>query len=79
MSCDRRGFDTVVKMPSYYHSLGEICGSLAGGGFLIERIIEPKPTKDFQIADGEGYDRLMKFPLFICIRARKNSPAQRSA
>jgi ubiquinone/menaquinone biosynthesis C-methylase UbiE len=71
VSCDWHGFDKVVRMPGYYHNLGEICEALSTNGFLIERILEPKPIRQFELADKEGYDKLMRFPLFICMRARK--------
>ena len=41
--------------------------------FTIERILEPKPTGRFRKADQKEYQKLMRFPLFICIRARKIS------
>jgi ubiquinone/menaquinone biosynthesis C-methylase UbiE len=69
VSCDWHGFDVVVRMPGYYHSLGAICDALSVNGFSIERILEPKPTKDFELADKEGFDKLQKFPLFICMSA----------
>jgi ubiquinone/menaquinone biosynthesis C-methylase UbiE len=71
VSCDWHGFDKVVRMSSYYHSLGEISEALSTNGFLIEKILEPKPIEQFEVADKAGYDKLMKFPLFICMRARK--------
>lgn len=60
-------------MKSYYHSLGSICESLTKNGFLIETILEPKPIDKFKAADPAGYEKLMNFPLFICIRAIKRS------
>ncbi len=65
------GFDEEVLMTSYYHSLSTIIEALSNSGFVIERVIEPKPTRDFEKADKKGYDKLMKFPLFICFRAIK--------
>jgi ubiquinone/menaquinone biosynthesis C-methylase UbiE len=71
VSCEWEGFGEKVLMKSYYHSLGEICGALSDEGFVIERILEPKPVKEFEKASPEDYRKLMKFPLFICFRARK--------
>jgi hypothetical protein len=71
VSCDWKGFGEKVRMPSYYHSLGTICDALADNGFVIERILEPKPTEEFRRADAEEYQKLLQFPLFVCIRARK--------
>lgn len=71
VSCYWTGFGEKVCMPSYYHSLGTICEALSKNGFAIETILEPKPTDEFLAADPERYERLMKFPLFMCIKARK--------
>jgi len=71
VSCEWDGFAKKVRMPSFYHSLGTIADSLTTNGFAIERILEPKPTEKFLEADPKSYEKLMKFPLFICIKARK--------
>ncbi len=65
------GFDKEVLMTSYYHSLSSITEALSKNGFMIERVVEPKPTKEFEKVDKKGYDNLMKFPLFICFKAVK--------
>ncbi len=65
------GFDEEVIMTSYYHSLSCITEALSNSGFIIERVVEPKPTKEFEKANKEQYDKLMKFPLFICFKAIK--------
>ncbi len=65
------GFDEEVLMTSYYHSLSAITEALSNSGFVIERVVEPKPTKEFENADKKGYDNLMKCPLFICFKAIK--------
>jgi ubiquinone/menaquinone biosynthesis C-methylase UbiE len=71
VGCDWRGFGKIVRMQSYFHSLGSISEALSRNHFVIETILEPKPTDEFKAADPEGFHKLMKFPLFICIRARK--------
>jgi len=68
-----KGFGKLVNMPSYYHSLGSLTGALNDSGFVIEKILEPKPTEDFKINDERNYNELMKFPSFICMKARKIS------
>ncbi len=65
------GFDKEVIMPSYYHSLSSITEALSKSGFVIENIVEPKPTREFEKANKKGYEDLMKFPLFICFKAVK--------
>jgi ubiquinone/menaquinone biosynthesis C-methylase UbiE len=71
VSCDWQGFGEPVRMPSYYHSLGTISEALYKCGFVTQRIVEPKPTEEFKINDPVRYQKLMKFPLFICIKAKK--------
>jgi SAM-dependent methyltransferase len=73
VQCDWYGFGKVVTMPAYYHSLGALTDALTNNGFLIEKILEPKPTDQFRERDPEGYENLMRCPLFICIKARKVS------
>jgi SAM-dependent methyltransferase len=71
VSCYWTGFGKQVSMPSYYHSLGTICEALSENGFVIETMLEPKPTEDFRAANLEIYEKLMQFPHFICVKARK--------
>lgn len=71
VSCTWTGFGDKVLMPSYHHSLGAITEALAANGFVIERMLEPKPTDEFRAAAPEEYEKLCRFPLFICIRASK--------
>jgi ubiquinone/menaquinone biosynthesis C-methylase UbiE len=71
VSCIWTGFGKKVRMKSYYHSLGSICEALYKNGFVIERIVEPKPIKKFKEVNPREYSKLMKIPVFICIKARK--------
>ena len=71
VSCDWHGFGKPVRMPSYYHSLGTISEALYKSGFVTQRIVEPKPTEKFKINDPVSHQKLMQFPLFICIKAIK--------
>ncbi|MEI8197589.1 MAG: class I SAM-dependent methyltransferase [Phycisphaerae bacterium] len=72
VSCLWRGFNnTPIEMPGYYHSLGCICDGLTSNGFYIERLLEAKPTLEFQKQDPQGYEKRLKFPAFIHIKARR--------
>lgn len=53
VSCYWTGFGKRVLMQSYYHSLGTICEALSENRFVIETILEPKPTEDFRAAKPE--------------------------
>jgi hypothetical protein len=38
-------------------------------GFLIDRIVEARPTVEYEEVDPEGYEEVSRRPSFICIRA----------
>ncbi|HET7459633.1 MAG TPA: class I SAM-dependent methyltransferase [Longimicrobium sp.] len=54
----------------YRRPLTAISGALADAGFGIERIIEPRPTEAFRAAKPDAYERLMRQPEFLLVRAR---------
>jgi len=67
-----RGFEGVrVYMPSFRRSLSAALSPLVEVGFCLERILEPKPTKEFKKADPKHYEELSQKPCFLCARARK--------
>lgn len=67
-----RGFQPVrVHMPSFRRPLAATLNPLIEAGFRLERILEPKPTEEFRKADPKDYEKLSKFPCFLCIRAGK--------
>jgi hypothetical protein len=44
---------------------------LINNGFYIEKILEPEPAKEFQEKSPEAYERLLKRPNFMFIKAKK--------
>ena len=67
-----RGFGgEPVDVPTYRRPLSAITEALTGSGFVIERILEPRPTDEFKSADPESYEQLSRLPGFICFRARR--------
>jgi SAM-dependent methyltransferase len=60
-----------VEVFQFRYPLTTLTEALYRAGFVIERLIEPLPTDDFKRAEPEQYAELMRFPVFICIRARK--------
>jgi len=64
-------WEDVGKVTFYRRPLTVISQDLAAAGFLIERFLEPQATEDFRCVDPGGYERLMKNPWFIVIRAVK--------
>ena len=43
--------------------------TLFDAGFLIDRILEARPTLEYEKADAEDYEKVSKRPSFICMRA----------
>ncbi|TCJ18297.1 hypothetical protein E0L93_06035 [Rubrobacter taiwanensis] len=42
-----------------------------GSYFKVERVLEPRPTGQFEATDPEEYRRLLREPGFLCVRAAK--------
>ena len=62
----------IGKICFYRRPLAAMSRDLAAAGFAIERLLEPQPTEDFQRVDPKAYERQMKKPQFLVIRAKKN-------
>ena len=45
-------------------------GALADAGFVIERLVEPTPDEEFHRSKPEAFERVLKNPDFLLIRAR---------
>lgn len=65
------GFGKVVTMPSYRRPLAAVFNPLIDAGFRLDRVLEPLPVEAFRAAEPETYQRLMRQPGFLCIRAVK--------
>lgn len=68
-----RAFGVPVNVPYYRRPLGAMIDPLLEAGFILERLLEPKPTPAFQKEDPKDYQKLMRQPGFICFRARKGA------
>jgi SAM-dependent methyltransferase len=71
VSFEWRGFGSLVRMPYYRRPLQAMIGPLLDTGFILERLIEPRPVPQFKEQDPADYEKLMRQPGFICFRARK--------
>lgn len=71
VSAEWRGFGGRVRVHCYRRSLQESLMSFIDSGFVIDRVLEPRPTEEFRAADPRHYAELMTFPAFLCIRAAK--------
>lgn len=60
-----------VEVPFYRRPLQVIVNETLDH-FSIEKIIEPQPTKEFQEKEPEKYERLMKNPQFMIVKALKS-------
>ncbi len=70
VECTWTGFGIPIDMPSYRRSLEEIVGPVLEAGLVLERVHEPLPTEEFRQADPKRFERLMRRPGFLCVRAR---------
>jgi SAM-dependent methyltransferase len=66
-----KGFGVTVEMPGYRRPWQAILNPLGEAGLVLDRILEPRPTEDFRVADPVWYEKLMHRPGFVCVRARK--------
>lgn len=71
-----RGFGKPYPLvKGYRRPLSAAIQPLLKSGFVLDTLLEPRPTEDFRRADLENYERLMNEPGFLCVRARKSSSA----
>jgi SAM-dependent methyltransferase len=66
-----RGFGIPTRVPYYRRPLGAMLDPLLGAGFVLERLLEPRPIPTFRERDPADYEKLMRRPGFLCLRARK--------
>lgn len=71
VKCTWKGFGQPVEVNSFRRPLSECISPLTDNGFYIDKIIEPRPTEEFEKLDPEHYQELNAFPAFMCIRAVK--------
>lgn len=65
----------VGPVSFYRRPIRQISADLESAGFVINRIFEPQPEQELQREDADQYERLMKNPMRLIIRATKNSAA----
>jgi SAM-dependent methyltransferase len=54
----------------YRRSLSAIIEALTEAGLAVEKLVEPLPTEEFRKMKSKSYERLLKQPEFLIIRAR---------
>jgi SAM-dependent methyltransferase len=71
-----RGFGTPVRVPSYRRPLQAMLDPLLTAGFVLERLLEPRPVPEFRDQEPRDYEKLTRQPGFICFSARKPASAE---
>jgi SAM-dependent methyltransferase len=71
-----RSFGPPLRVPYFRRPLQAMLDPLLGAGFVLERLLEPRPVSEFRELDPRDYEKLMRQPGFICFRARKGRPAR---
>jgi ubiquinone/menaquinone biosynthesis C-methylase UbiE len=69
VKCTWTGFGKPIEMNSYRRPLNACITPLTNNGFYIDKLIEPKPTEEFEKHDPIHFRELNEFPAFMCIRA----------
>jgi len=73
VKCTWKEFGGPVEVNSFRRPLEEVLTPLTDNGFYIDKLVEPKPTKEFEQADPKYFKELNEFPAFMCIRAVKRN------
>jgi len=77
VKCIWKNFGNPIEVNSYRRPLESCLIPLTNNGFYIDKLIEPKPTKEFEKFDPKHYKELNEFPAFMCMRAiRKPSKTE---
>ncbi|SMC80265.1 class I SAM-dependent methyltransferase [Moheibacter sediminis] len=73
VKCTWSGFGKPIEVNSFRRPLSGCLLPLAENGFYIDKLVEPKPTKEFEHLDPKHFKELNDFPAFMCIRAVRRS------
>ncbi|SNR75116.1 Methyltransferase domain-containing protein [Maribacter sedimenticola] len=71
VNCVWSGFGNPIEINSHRRPLHDCIAPLTENGFYIDKLVEPKPLKEFEELDQKHYKELNEFPAFMCIRAVK--------
>ena len=71
--CTWTDFGRSMDVNSFRRPLSECISPLTDNGFYIDKLVEPKPTKEFEELDPLHFKELNEFPAFMCIRAVKKN------
>ncbi len=68
VKCVWKGFGQPVEVNSYRRSLWESLSPFTDNGFYLDRLVEPRPVKEFEQFDPRHFRELNEFPAFLCLR-----------
>lgn len=71
VKCTWKGFGKPIEINSFRRPLSECLSPITENGFYIDKLVEPKPTPEFEALDPRHFHELNAFPSFMCIRAVK--------
>ena len=58
-----------IDVPFYRRPFSEVINPLAETGFQLDELVEPKPKETFKEKKPESYEKRLKYPTFLCVRA----------
>jgi SAM-dependent methyltransferase len=73
VKCIWKGFGRPVEVNSFRRPLNECISPITDNGFYIDKLVEPKPTIEFERLDPKHFKELNEFPAFMCLRAVKRN------
>jgi SAM-dependent methyltransferase len=65
--------DEEVDVPFYRRPLSEAINPLLETGFQLDELVEPKPRETFEEKKPESYEKRLRYPTFLCVRATRAS------
>ncbi|MCW5589191.1 MAG: class I SAM-dependent methyltransferase [Legionellales bacterium] len=66
-------WDNIGEVKWYHHTLEELINALCDNHFIIEKLLEPQPLAEMEIANKTMFDNICKHPWFLFMRARKSA------
>jgi SAM-dependent methyltransferase len=65
-----------VDVPFYRRPFSEVVDPLLEAGFDLEELVEPKPTEGFEEKKPASYEKRLRYPTFLCVRASTPDPTR---
>lgn len=63
--------DEEIDVPFYRRPFSEVINPLIETGFRLDELVEPKPKETFGEKKPESYEKRLRYPTFLCVRASK--------